>query len=316
MENTNVSNENIANNAVLVYLTIKKPSFSAKDNKASSEVTGAAGVDKHAARVWKSLFPRNPLIKAMNSAERELRIFHYLNTLPYMYDGQRFLPTANYDAYMEKFSGLKRKFEKAVEDFLGSYPSMLEEAKLFLKDLYVEDDYPSVEALRSKISVRLSTSPMPVASSYFELGVNTQDAQRMCKELEEELQATFEAANRSLWERTYFSLKKFVEQLADPKKKIRPETIPSVLEMIDVLPRMNITADPRLDEMAKELKASLESLNYDEVRSDAAVATEAMLRTQKVCSAMSALMGTSFSSDPLSQEGDDDDNVLGFLNAA
>jgi len=301
----------IAANAIIVSLSIQSPSFSAKDKTETEKLTSHVGIDKGAARVWKSLFPKNEQLKAVNAAERELRKFHYLNTLPYLHDGQRILPMQNLDKYMSGYRELKRKHEKAAEEFVQVYPALLEDARLFLKDMFVETDYPSQDYVRSRFSVSLKRSPLPVAETYFELGVKSEDAEEMRKELEADLQATFEAANRSLWERTYATLKNFVEQLSDPKKRIRPETIPAIKEMLSILPRINMTGDKRLDDMATALLSSLDELNYGSVRTDDTLAQTAKASTEAMCSAMGLLMGGM----PMVEEHSVTDSSLEFLNA-
>jgi len=283
--------QNTASNALIVSLSIKSPQFSAKDTTVSEAVTNHAGIEKSAARVWKSLFPKNEHMKAVGAAERELRNFHYLHTLPYMYDGQRILPTANLEAYMQGYRLLKRKFEDAAEKFVEVYPTLIEEAKLFLKDMFNEKDYPSQEAIATRFNVSIRRSPVPVGDTYFQLGVKAEDAETMRKELEADMQATFEAANKALWERTYSSLKSFVEQLSDPKKRIRPETIPAIKEMLSILPRMNMTGDKRLDELANGLLASLDGINYHVVKEDETAAIAARASTEAMCSAMGMFMG-------------------------
>jgi hypothetical protein len=145
-------------------------------------------------RCWKSLFPDDDLVAAVNGAAAKARKFHYANTFGWVQEGARLLPTRNYVAYTASMSKLKGAFENTVEAFLSEYRQRLVQAKSNLAGMYKASDYPFVEELRSRFHFETVVMPVP-AGTMLTADVEEKDIERIREEIERSVQQTFRDAN-------------------------------------------------------------------------------------------------------------------------
>jgi hypothetical protein len=96
----------------------------------------------------------------------QIRQHFYKITLPWSDEG---LPAAartfyfDWTTQMREFEAI---FERRVEDFLALYPSYIEQVRPELNGLFREEDYPSVEKLRTKFGVKLEVLPIPSGEDF------------------------------------------------------------------------------------------------------------------------------------------------------
>lgn len=278
-------------NCVLVTLNISVWDANRQDRRVSALVADANEVkDKRLCRLRKSLLPKTEVMDRVFAVIRAARTFHYENTHAWMHDGPRILPTSNFDAYMKQMRAYKADFEAAVLDFLAQYDDIRKEAEGVLGKLYDAADYPDGAYLRRRYDFDMKVQPMPASGSLLELGLQDAEAEAFQKKLEADMAETFQRANRRMWEELYERLEKLYSKLADEKSHVRPETLAAVQELSELLPRMNITNDEKLDALAMRLKSALAGLSTEALKHDAGARERAAADTQKVFNVMQSFM--------------------------
>lgn len=278
-------------NCVLVSLNISNWDANTQDRRVSAEVAQAHSVkDQALCRLRKSLLPKSEEMKKLFSVMRAARTFHYENTHTWMHDGPRILPTMNFDTYMAKMRGFKAEFEAAVLDFVNRYDEIRAQAEQALGSLYNEQDYPLVSSLRARYSFDIKIQPMPASEGLLQLGLEPQDAEEFRRKLEADMAETMQRANRRLWEDLYDRIERLYGKLSDEKAHVREETIDAVRNLADLLPKMNITNDTRLQSLADKLQASLKGLSATKLKTDESVRQKAMEDTRNVFNVMQAFM--------------------------
>lgn len=256
MDNSMKQDEVPGQNVVLVMLNIKTWRAHSQDVKVSTEVSEQKEVKVTGmARVWKTLLPKTcEEVKQMEAAQRAARTFHYENTLTYRFDGPRMLPVANYEHYTARMRQYKQTFEEAVKKLMDSYPALKEAAKQALGSMYDDGDYPSTEELRARYSFDIKFDVLPDANSFLNLGgLSTEDAERMRDAAMADQRKTYESATRRLWEDLYERLERFHLKLQEPDAYVKDDTINGVRDLAEMLPRLNIQNDPKLNALADRL---------------------------------------------------------------
>jgi hypothetical protein len=285
-----------ASNAVLVTLSIKTWAANAMDRDITSKVASEHGTDVKLARVWKTLVPNKKGSDLGNiyAIEREARNFHYENTLPYKLEGQRILPTKNYARYMEKFRQLKEQLELAVLKFLQSFEEIKMRARTELKGMYREEDYPTLERLIRAFDISVSTDPLPNSATFFQTQLPETELVRMKSELESQLHDTFRKANEELWDRMASMLKNMKERLNGDKKMLRENAIENLNNLLDLLPRLNVNNDQKLEELRQQMKSSFAGLTAASLRQDDNMREQKVAEVEQMQSTMAAYMGLGF----------------------
>lgn len=291
-ENSKPAGSMTVKNAMLVSLNISVWQANRHDKKISDGVTTANAVkDARMGRFWKSLLPKCAVIDRMYAAQRAARTFHYDNTLEWMHDGPRVLPTANFVKYKEAMRGYKDLFERAVLDLVAQYDDIKTDASIVLGGLYNEIDYPSKEELTKKYGFSFNVMTMPAVDGLLQLDLEAEDAEELRETLEADMRGMYKRANEKLWADLHARLKTLTEKLEDPDAYVRDDTIAGVRDLAELLPRLNVTNDEQLDMLSNRLKESLASISATSVKTNPSTRQRVAEETKTVFNVMQAFMG-------------------------
>lgn len=276
---------------VLVTLTISNWDANRQDKRVSAAVADANGVqDKRLCRLRKSLLPKTTVMDRLFAVIRAARTFHYDNTHAWMHDGPRILPRSNFDPYMKQMRAFQADFETAVLDFIAQYNDIKAEAHTVLGQLYDVTDYPDKSYLRARYNFEMAVQPMPASASLLELGLEPAEAEAIRMKLEADMTETFQKANRRLWDDLYERLEKLYTRLSDEKAYVMEETLEGVRKLAELLPRMNVTNDERLNVMAAKLSSSLTGVSAEALKTNPSVRSDATAAAHSVYHGMQAFL--------------------------
>lgn len=236
--------------AILVSLEIKQWTARKFDRKVTEEVNEHHNA-KDAGRFNKLLIASEHL-QNITKAVTEIRDYHYTATLPWNNEGTRLLASELYFDYTAKIGQLKDKYEEAVSKFVTGYPAMIEEAKVKLNGLFNPDDYPS--DVSDRFGIRTSFMPVP-DSSDLRVNVGLEEVDRLKVDIAKEINDRFASAQRDIYVRVSEHLKRMHEKLSDKKGIFRDSLFNNLLEMVELLPKLNIAGDKNIAEVCEELRS-------------------------------------------------------------
>lgn len=249
----------LADKAMLVKLSISKWSARKHDKRVSKEVAQQYGTDQDRGRYNKVLIAQEA-IKKIGQAESAARTFHYEQTLPWKDDGARILPSANYLHYTQEIRRLKAEFEREVGYFLGNYPDLVDDARRELNGLFDPADYPDPSKITKKFGFEVEVDPLPTAAD-FRVNLQGEEVNRIKGEIEERLGRAQADAMRDLFNRLHGVVKHMAEKLADKTAIFRDSLVTNIQDLVDLLPRLNLTGDPHLEELRRKVADNL--LGYE-----------------------------------------------------
>ncbi|MGD0104317.1 MAG: hypothetical protein ABSC06_09795 [Rhodopila sp.] len=261
--------------AMLVSLSISIWSARKHDVRISDQVAADHGADRSMGRYAKHLIPRG-LFTAVNAANSALRDHHNVNTLAWGDDGTRILPAANYLAYQARQQSLEDAFGRAVRDFVACYPNYVEAARKALNGLFDARDYPAPARIVEKFGVRRHF--MPVAQpDDFRVRLGDDHVAKIRAEIEARNAELVENANRDLWQRLQEVTSRLVERLSafdvDPVAgtrlhPFRDSLIENVRSLLEIMPRLNITGDTRIERVRQDLADKVARHDPESLRED------------------------------------------------
>jgi len=203
----------------------------------------------------------NPL-KAIQKLTGTARTWHYQNTLPWSDNGDRILPSANYFNYLAKMGQFKNEFNQLVDNFLKSYPDLVEEAKTRLNTLFNDNDYPSPARVFDKF--RFSFGFMPVGDvEDIRVSIGSEEVDRIKTEVNAELNNRVNVAIADLLGRIRDAVSHMAESLtgetvtksgATKEKVFRDSLVGNICELIELAPLLNFNADPHVDEVVELIR--------------------------------------------------------------
>lgn len=268
-----LSTANLYEAAQLVFLHISVPSLTKLDKRASVEVTNNKNAERGSARVNKSLVNKSHL-KESEEIKNEARNYFYRIAPPWGDSGFRLLRNEVQLEFAAKMGDYSNNLLAAAIRFADKWDTLVAGAALELGDLYNPNDYPSREQILSKFSFNLEYDPLPRPGSVeasTDLRLSIIETAR--KEQAALQQKTFEHRINKLaehvWRKLYAPLKNMSERL-DYDDEGKPRNghfkgtlVDNVLEIVEVMRAFNLTQDPQMDRVCRELRNTLTGVTVD-----------------------------------------------------
>ena len=261
----------IGSSALLAELSIGVWKGSKKDKKASNTITTLNNANKKAARVTKDLLVDCEELATIKRYETTIRDFHRNATLPWSNMGHRLLTNSYFLDYSRHMEEMKVIFYQLVEEFLAVYSWEVTAQQLKLGDMYNAEEYPSVEVLRGKFKIRVNYMPVPDCGD-FRVDVNTEAKAVLEQSYTKFYQEQLTSAMADVGKRVLEPLQNMSKMLdygeGERATGFHHTLVDNVLAVVDVLKACNITQDPKLEELRRELRTALQGVTTDGLRSN------------------------------------------------
>ena len=261
----------LRNRALLVSLKARSYSGIKTDKNASAEITSIHGVHPAVAKVVKKLFPLRPNKTPLSEVLNEARNYHHKQTLPWLAEGARILPSKNWQDYCSTIRGFKDRFNLAVAEEVKNYESNIETAKLDLRDLFHASDYPNTEEYEKMFELKAIVLPFPNIED-FRLTLEKEEVDKLTIELTGSIKSHLQSV---VAEKMYGVLNHLSEKLALPDSTFRNSIISNIFDSIELCE--TLVGDPLLLKLISDTKAALTSGSYaigaTELREDKSLRT-------------------------------------------
>ena len=283
----------LSSKAMLCTLSISAWSGYRYDRDASDQIAEIHHADKDSGRFNKRLVPRAEL--------------HEFVTLPWSDNGFRVLPAA---AYMDHVASMRQHtadFKAAVTHLLDRFEELVR-SQSRLGTLFKVDDYPGMrdergmlrfafpEELRSRFSFETKVLPLPDVDD-FRVSIGDEDRERIKRQIAESIQASLKVGTRELWQRLYkvvshmsLRMTEYNAAAEGEKPRLYDSMITNIVEIVDVLPKLNIAGDTELDRMAAEVRRAL-IVDPKELRKSETVRNDTAKAAVNIVQRMAAYMG-------------------------
>ena len=277
----NTTRYNLDTCAMLVEFNASVWTARKLDKGTTDEVISTkSAMAKDAARVNKNLLAGRPELDAINQQIGKVRTFDYDNTLPWSDSGLRLLPTVNFMAFTAKMGEYEEEFNRMVEDFVQTYPTLITAQAMALGDMFKRDEYPTAQAIAEKFRFRVGYMPVPTAGD-FRVDVGN-EAQAELKQQLEKLQAErVETAMADVRARLGEHLRRMSDRLAVDvingevkTRRFHDSLVSGALELCDIVKSLNVVGDTNLEDTRRSLANLLSGVEPDDLRKNMGVRTD------------------------------------------
>ena len=253
------------------------PTWTARklDKSTTAEVQQAKQAKaKGAARVNKHLLAGTTELEDIQSFVQKVRGYVTGNTLPWADRGTRLLPTARFLEFDEQMKLYENEFVLKVNEFIQIYPSLITAQAMALGQMFNRAEFPDVQEVARKFDFRVTYMPLPTAGDFrVDVGIAAQE------ELKTKLNQVYEkrinAAIDEVRERLVTIITALSEQLtveyegskAKPRR-FYESTLETAKNLCAIVPALNITNDPKIEEVRADLERIIGGITADVVRDD------------------------------------------------
>jgi hypothetical protein len=259
---------------VLVNVDISSWSATQQDRGVSDEVTTAKKADRDSGKFVKNLLAKNPEHRACLNYRQT--VYNFLQRRTYDWAGsQRILPSADLPKFMEEYREHEKNFNNLVDAFIDKYPSIVSDMAFVQGDLFDADDYPSTEWVRSKFSMDLTISEVPIGD------FRTQIAADLADDLATHYERQAKKLVQNILDKQTGQLVEIMQSLSYccetetviedgevriKRRKLYDTTLNRARELCDTFAEFNLTQDTRLEEARVALSRALGDLTIDQLR--------------------------------------------------
>jgi len=280
---------NLSEKAMVVRLTMHKWGARKKEKDVARAVSIQYEAEDGSVITTKHLVDKD-VLKAIDRPYGKLYWYHIENTLPWDDAGGRILPAANYFQYNEKARALIAACDAAVDILLDRFEEAKANAKRSLGKLYRESDYPTRHELKRKYGVNITVMPLPAVED-FRVDLGDVEVTNIKKQLAENLSEKYDEAMMDLYERVRDVVGKFADTMNDPEKIFRDSKVNNIASLVEILPRLNLTGNGKLEKIRKEIEAKLLGYDTEQLRNEPDKRAEAAKAADEILKKMSGYVG-------------------------
>ena len=258
------------------------------DKAVSQEVAQKHGTSVDVGRYNKMLLPKEalaPIAKVISSA----RLHHVANSLPWDNSGTRLLPTTNYFAYTTTQRTFREELEKAADQFALEYPGHIQAAHSRLNGLFNASDYPDPYDIRDRFSMSVVVTPVPDGKD-FRVDLADSEIDQMRENITADVETRVKAANDDLWKRLHDGVLHIHDRLGAFKsgdtKRLHDTLVGNLVDLTGLLTRLNVTNDPDLENMRKDIEAKLCGVSVEAMRTSESEREQTQDTAAKILDAM------------------------------
>jgi hypothetical protein len=166
---------------------------------------------------------------------------------------------------MARMREFEANFDAGVDAFLQVYPQYVEQVRPELNGLFREEDYPSPEKLRAKFGVKLEVLPIPTGAD-FRVQMSAEEQARISREIDLNVRESLMRGTEDLWKRMREVVAHMVDRLNEPESRFHGSLVTNVLDLVEILPRLNVNGDADLNRFAEQVKERLCNYSAQELK--------------------------------------------------
>ncbi len=279
----------ITEKAMLAAVHISVWTATKYDKEVSRQVADQHGARESAGRYNKKLLQQAAKLDAIKTLAGQIRTYVYKITLPWSDEGYRILPASLYFSLAEEMKDWERRFYLAVNEFLAEYPSYIEQGRMELNGLFRPEDYPDPQKIREKFELRLEILPIPSGED-FRVSLSEEQRARISRDIDAQVRVSLQKGTQELWLRLRKLVEHMVSRLRQPEGKLYASVVDNVVELINVLPDLNLTGDPTLNASIEEIRSRLCSASAQELKANGLLRATTAQEAADIASRMAAYM--------------------------
>lgn len=229
----------------------------------------AAGTHK-AGRFNKRLLRNCKELRAATGAYQAVYEYVVDNTLPWMDDGLRVLPNANYFDFVAGLNRLKAEADARVRKLAEVWPVATAEDRKVLLGMWDPNDYPTVGDMESRWSITVRFAPIAVSDDF---RIDMDDTAR---------QALDDAVNQVEEDAAAYLLRRLMEPVAamvtklsvpigDEGSVFRDTLVSNVRDVCKRARGLNINDDERVNEVIDDIEHVLAHVDAQSLRESSTV---------------------------------------------
>lgn len=184
--------------------------------------------------------------------------------------------------------------ERLVRDFLSGYEAFVQADRRSLGNAFRSSDYPDRWTVAERFAFRLDVQPVPDGKD-FRVVVGEDELVAIQLNVTVRVKEAEGRARLDLFQRLAAPLSDMASKLGDTGKELTLRTtnplVENLREILDLIPRLNITGDGKIEEFRRHALDQLASITPETLKDNDLVRSVAARKAQNILDEMSDFMG-------------------------
>ena len=280
----------LASAGLIVNVEVNVWSATKQDRDISDEVTSAYKADKDAGRFVKNLLAGDPTHKKLLNHRQS--VYNWVKRRTYEWSGSnRYLPFADIEKFNKEFDELEQEHSKLLDQFEAAYPDIVAGMAFKQGDMFDATEYPSAGEVRKRFKMKKFVSPVP--SNDFRVAI----AEDIAADLKQHYERAAGEKVEEIMRDASMRLVDYIKRIAHACREVQPDedgkvrrpkvyetTLAQAKEQCELLKTFNLTNDAQLEEMRRDLLATIENVTAQDIRESDATRAHVKSEVDKIMS--------------------------------
>ena len=271
---------------LLVKVTVHKYDFKVRDKESMVEISNNHGVDPTLLDFKKNTMLKDDVGDICKTMRKFRPVVVYLTT-PWLDGGWRLLSVDLYEQLEDKLRELNSELSEVKEILRMNWDTYVKNSKSKLNGRWDERDYPSADYVVSKFGVDVHYGNVPESGDLrVDMAKDTMD--NIKAQMDSNYDNNIQIAMVEIWDRTVTAITHMKDRLTHYSKEIKEEKSPrmfssmlnNVKDLVQLLPAMNLTNDPKLEQVRQQLETDFSRLSIDLLKEDDATREKTIEKTK------------------------------------
>jgi hypothetical protein len=240
-----------------------------RDTAVEREVRDTHSLTQSAGKYLKNLFlGADRDLHAIRQCVQAARDSNDHMTLPWQDGYARLLHNTNFMTYTERQARHRADLDNAKTTFAASYDEALRDARSNLNSLFDPSQYPTIDDILSRCYIQHRFMPLSDEKDV-RIQADAATVEAIKADVKAAIEERYSNAAREPFERLHRILTTAVANLqknGTPGSRFHTEWYDHLTSLLDVLPGLNLNADPDLDRIAVSCRKLLSSATADDLK--------------------------------------------------
>lgn len=275
-------------NLLIVKLTQRKWGGRATDDDGAESIADQNNANKRKLKLVKDLLPET-LRESLGHVRSQTRTFFNEHTLPWEDGGWRVIRADQLQTMRDaigKFSAMDRE---VVDQILSRYAEIKEYAAKELGTLFKDEDFPTPDRLRYSYAVEFRVKALIDPKDVRVQGLSEEEVDGIRKQMTEQYEASLNTAVGDIVTQLKSIVREIKERAGNKKQDgLRYGAIQkTAVRICEALKGLNLTDDPKLNELIDGVHRKVSAIDGDEIRSSGRIRGKVFREMEGLESALS-----------------------------
>ena len=229
--------------------------------------------------------------KPITVAASQLRTYWDANTLPWENGGWKICTAKKYQALMDGTVQRKRTFDTAVEDLINNYDDVYAASKVKVKEAFRADKFPSKADLALKYGVHIYRNSVNAANDVRIEGLSDAVVADIRMDVNKQYEDQIQMAVANIAARLREVAVDIIDRTSKGAEGLKFATlVAKINKTCDSLSGLNLTDDPRIDELIAKFK-NMGKVDSDILRESENTRSDLKSQAKDILSALDSFKG-------------------------